>query len=92
MERSSFLVGDKWQLIDWAGLTPTGTFTFTNVSGNYTSDFTDLPALTGGLKWDISQLYITGTIIVAVPEPGRLLLIILGLMALGWRRRRRRTV
>jgi autotransporter-associated beta strand protein len=89
---SSFVVGDKWKLIDWAGLTPNGTFTFTNVTGNYTTDFTDLPTLTGGYKWDISQLYTNGLIIVAVPEPGRLLLLVLSLMALGWRRRRRRTV
>ena len=89
---SSFTVGDSWKLIDWAGISPTGKFSFTNLNGNYTTDFTDLPALASGFMWDISQLYAAGTIVVAVPEPERLLLMILSLMALGWRRRRRRTV
>jgi hypothetical protein len=59
------------------------------MNGNYTSDFVNLPDLGLGRFWDISQLYTAGTIIVAVPEPGRLFLIILGFLALGWRRRRR---
>ncbi|OYW76123.1 MAG: hypothetical protein B7Z37_10245 [Verrucomicrobia bacterium 12-59-8] len=88
---TAFVAGDTWKLIDWAGLTPTGTFTFTNLNGTYTTDFTDLPNLNTNLAWDISQLYSAGTImVVTVPEPGRLLLLILSLMALGWRRRRSR--
>jgi autotransporter-associated beta strand protein len=86
---ASFNVGDTWQLIDWGGIMPTGNFTFSNMNGNYTSDFVNLPDLGLGRFWDISQLYTAGTIIVAVPEPGRLFLIILGFLALGWRRRRR---
>jgi autotransporter-associated beta strand protein len=89
---SSFAAGDQWKLIDWAGITPTGTFTFTNLNGTLTTDFTNLPVLQGSFAWDISQLYTAGIITVAIPEPERLLLIILSLMALGWRRRRRQAV
>jgi autotransporter-associated beta strand protein len=89
---ANFSVGDTWKLIDWGGVTPTGTFSFTNLNGSYTSDFTDLPNLGAGKFWDISQLYTLGNIIVAVPEPGRLLLLLLGFLALGWQRRRRRNV
>jgi autotransporter-associated beta strand protein len=84
---SSFEIGDTWKLIDWAGVVPTSTFS--NLTGNFSSNIVDLPDLGSGRFWDISQLYTTGTIAVAVPEPGRLLLVILGLLALGWRRRRR---
>jgi hypothetical protein len=51
------------------------------------NDF-NLPMLDSGLFWDINQLYTTGTLTVAVPEPGRLVLAILALFTLGWRRRR----
>lgn len=84
---TSFSVGDTWKLIDWGGITPTGTFA--NLTGTFSTDFVDLPALSGGMFWDISQLYDSGIIMVAVPEPGRLLLLLFGLLALGWRRRRR---
>ncbi|WP_397380167.1 autotransporter-associated beta strand repeat-containing protein [Prosthecobacter sp.] len=87
---TSFNVGDSWQLIDWGGLTPTGKFA--NLTGNTSTDFIDLPTLSGGKFWDISNLYTSGIIVVAVPEPGRLLLLLLGVLALGWRRRRRLAV
>jgi hypothetical protein len=87
---TSFNTGDSWKLIDWGGLTPTGTFA--NLSGSSSYDFIDLPTLGAGKFWDISNLYTTGVIVVAVPEPGRLLLLLLGVLALGWRRRRRLAV
>ncbi|WP_395734312.1 autotransporter-associated beta strand repeat-containing protein [Prosthecobacter sp.] len=87
---TSFAEGDSWKLIDWGGLTPTGTFA--NLSGSTSTDFIDLPTLGGGKFWDISNLYTTGVIVVAVPEPARLLLLLFGVLALGWRRRRRLAV
>jgi len=91
----SFEVGDTWQLIDWSGLTSTGTSTinrvgtFSNLTGDYVQS-ADLPTLSNiSLYWNISNLYTTGYITVAVPEPGRMLLLVLGLLCLGWRRRRR---
>jgi hypothetical protein len=48
-------------------------------------DHIDLPSLGGGLSWDTSQVYSSGTIGV-VPSPGTL--VILGLSGLALRRRR----
>jgi hypothetical protein len=39
--------------------------------------------------WYIGDLYTLGTITVAVPEPSRLLMLMFGLIALGFRRRRK---
>jgi autotransporter-associated beta strand protein len=88
---SSFIVGDTWKLIDWSTVTRVGNSTFSNLTGNYLSyaDLPDLDGINSGKFWDISNLYTQGTITVAVPEPGRLLLLILGILALGSRRRRR---
>jgi hypothetical protein len=67
---------------------PTGTFT--GLAGGFVNDPMYLPDLSSvGRMWDISSLYSTGTIIVAVPEPSRCLLLVLGLLALAGRRRRR---
>jgi autotransporter-associated beta strand protein len=81
LDTSTWVSGDSWQLIDWSGVAggtaPTSGFaTF------------DLPSLTG-LAWDTSALYTTGVIVVGVPEPSRLLLLMVGLLGLMLRRRRR---
>ncbi|GEP44649.1 hypothetical protein BGE01nite_39400 [Brevifollis gellanilyticus] len=80
--------GSSWQLIDWAGLTPSGTFSNLNSTiGN----FANLPDLsTQNLAWDVSAIYTTGvvSIVVVIPEPGRAVLLLLGLLALFMRRRR----
>jgi autotransporter-associated beta strand protein len=73
--------GDKWQLFDWSGIA-SGTAPLTGFAS------LNLPMLSGGLLWDTSSLYSTGYIIVAVPEPSRVLLVLLGLLSLMIRRRR----
>jgi autotransporter-associated beta strand protein len=84
---SGWAAGSSWQLIDWAGLTPTGTFfNLTSTVGN----FSNLPDLsTFGLGWDVSAIYSTGVVSIAVvPEPSRAMLLLLGLLGLFLRRRR----
>ncbi len=84
---SGWTAGASWKLIDWAGLTPTGTFSNLSTSiGN----FNDMPDLSGlGLGWDVSALYTAGIVSIAViPEPSRAMLLLLGILALFFRRRR----
>jgi hypothetical protein len=82
----TFISGDIFRLFDWAGLgTLTGTF-----GSNIDSTALGLGVL--GLGLDTTNLFVTsgalaGTISI-VPEPGRALLMLLGLMALFFRRRR----
>lgn len=73
-------VNDSWKLFDWSGL------------GSRTGEFSilALPGLSGDLSWDTSKLYSDGIIsITNVPEPGRMVLLIVAL-AVGVMRRRRR--
>ena len=74
-------IGDMFKLIDWGTLSVAGTGTLT------ASDFT-LPSLATGLFFDTSAFQSYG-IIVVVPEPSRVLLLLLGLCAFFIRRRRR---
>jgi hypothetical protein len=76
-------VGSTWLLIDWAAVSAG-----THNSGTFDDIF--LPTLNSGLAWDTSKLYTDGTISVAgvVPEPGRALLFMAGMVSLLWRRRR----
>jgi len=87
-------LGQVYNLIDWSSLVITD-FTGFDVGTNYrdgsgddASQF-DLPTLSGGLVWDVSQ-FTTSGIIVVVPEPGRAVLLMLGFAALVSRRRRGR--
>ena len=58
---------------------------FGSASGSF--DSMSLPALEGGLQWDMSNLYVAGNLAV-VPEPAGLLLLLCGSFALGLIRRR----
>jgi hypothetical protein len=64
--------GDAFDLFNWGG-----------VAGEF--EAVNLPALGGGLGWDTSNLYSTGTVSV-VPEPAALALLALGAAALLRRR------
>lgn len=77
---TEFAENDSWKLFDWSGLSGP-------VSGSFTHF--DLPTLSSGLTWDLSNLYSQGVISIMVPEPSRLLLMMIGL-AFGILRRRRR--
>lgn len=80
--------GDVFNLLDWTALTNTG---FTagpriRVGGETNYDLL-LPTLGVDQFWDTSLFLSHGTLVV-IPEPGRALLMLLGLMALAFRRRR----
>jgi autotransporter-associated beta strand protein len=78
----SWIQGDVFNLLDWSTLSGGA------ISGSFDSavDF-NLPSLSGGLAWDTTRFVTTGAIAV-VPEPSRALLMLFGLMALFFRRRR----
>ena len=85
----TWAVGTEWKLFDWSGLSGGVNGTFSNLSSPAPFNYVNLPDLsTIGLAWDVSNLYTAGTILVVVPEPGRMLLVFLGLLGLCFRRRR----
>lgn len=88
------IAGDIFDLMDWVGALG-GTF---DVGTNYRNGGNGggdlyLPTLATGLVYDLSLFNSNGIIIVAnagvVPEPGRALLLMLGITSLVLRRRRR---
>jgi autotransporter-associated beta strand protein len=81
--------GDLFNLMDWVSLTA-NSFTFGSryQNGTETTDL-DLPSLSGGLLWDTSLFQSHGVVVVVSPEPGRVMLLLLGLLAMLGRRRRR---
>ncbi|MDZ4402886.1 autotransporter-associated beta strand repeat-containing protein [Prosthecobacter sp.] len=77
----TFQAGDMFRLFDWTGITTR--------TGTFTTDFSDIN-LGSGLSIDTSNLYTQGTISIlgAVPEPSRALLVMFGAAGLMLRRRR----
>ncbi len=81
---TNWVAGDSWQLFDWSGLSSPP------ASGSFVLGNTFTTILLGtGKEWDLSRLYLDGSISIA-PEPGRMVLVLVGL---GWiltvRRRRK---
>lgn len=79
--------GSAWKLFDWYGLTSE----FDNLPTSDSSQGNPLylPNLSSlGLAWDWSRLYTDGTLAIVVPEPGRTLLLSLGLSLVLLRRSR----
>lgn len=69
-------LGDSYDFLDWGSL-----------SGHF--DSLDLPALSAGLVWDTSRLYIDGVLsVAAVPEPASWALLLAGGCAVSGRLRR----
>lgn len=79
---TTWTTGDSWQIFDWSGITAGAP----PVTGFAT---VNLPTLSGALVWDTSALYTSGIIAIGVPEPSRLLLLMLGLFGFLSRRRRK---
>lgn len=76
--------GDVFDLLDWNALNAAGSAG----DRNWTTGLDlQLPTLTGGLNYDFS-LFASAGIIVVTPEPGRMLLLVLGASLLLVRRRR----
>ena len=65
--------GDTFDVLDWG-----------SVSGMFVPN---LPALPGGLSWDSSNLPVNGSLTI-VPEPGTIVLLLIGAVMLYLRRRR----
>ena len=83
-ENMTFNGGNSWDLFDWSNLNFQMTFSDSLAS------FFNLPTLGSGLTWGFDRFMSHGQIYV-VPEPGRAMLLVLGLLALLMRRRRSRS-
>ncbi len=84
---------EAFDLIDWSGLTGSPTFGSqftTSILRDGSADngsAWDLPDISGsGYFWDLSLFTTNGTIAIVVPEPGRCVLLLIGLMTLHLRR------
>ncbi|MEM7147431.1 MAG: hypothetical protein AAF591_20110 [Verrucomicrobiota bacterium] len=84
LDPATFAVGDTWDLIDLFG---GGTFGVSgSTAGLLTTLNTNFPL--NGLIWDVSNFSTDGTITIAVPEPTRVLLMMIGAFLLVFPRRR----
>ena len=86
--------GQVFNLLDWSTLGVNGkdsSLAFTGVFNPSSLSDLVLPTLNAGLNWDTSLFNSKGILVVvgSVPEPKRLLLVVLGLTTIMSRRRRR---
>lgn len=86
LDSTTWQKGDEWTLLDWSlflGTKMAATPTYTGFGS-----LDQLPTLAGGLEWNV---FVTNTSlgIRVVPEPSRVLFLMLGFGALFLRRRRR---
>ncbi|WP_081888048.1 autotransporter-associated beta strand repeat-containing protein [Verrucomicrobium sp. BvORR034] len=80
---TNWVAGDAWQLFDWSGLSSPP------VSGSFVLGTSFTTILLGtGKEWDLSRLYVDGSISIA-PEPGRMMLVLVGFCFMLARRRRK---
>ncbi|WP_265595525.1 autotransporter-associated beta strand repeat-containing protein [Verrucomicrobium sp. BvORR106] len=79
--------GDVFDLMDWVGTLNLDADASGGQGFNLLTDL-ELPTLADGMYWD-TTLFASNGILVAVPEPGRAVLMMLGVVALFGRRRRR---
>lgn len=78
-------LGDSYDFIDWRTPVRGGAML---TAGRF--DHLVLPELAPGLGWDTSRFYVDGSLsVTAVPEPAGYALLAGGLLAMGWRLRRR---
>jgi fibronectin-binding autotransporter adhesin len=86
---SGLAISSIFNLLDWSTTsTKDGTSLSGMAGGNFNlPDNLMLEALTGGLGWD-SSLFDSHGILVVIPEPSRVLLLMLGFLGLLGRRRR----
>jgi fibronectin-binding autotransporter adhesin len=93
----SATIGDSFTLIDWSGVLTTGGFsTGANLRSGADSAMNEgnlnLPDISAVGLWEITAFSGSGALkvsVVAVPEPSRMVLMLLGVMGLMSRRRRR---
>lgn len=84
------MLGQIFNLIDWVGITgfAAGSNTRDGSNDGGATDDLNLPDISGsGLQWDVSQFQAHG-IIAVVPEPSRVILLLLGAGLVTLRRRR----
>ncbi|OAI56559.1 hypothetical protein AYO49_00735 [Verrucomicrobiaceae bacterium SCGC AG-212-N21] len=91
------VLGDTWTLLDWTGSLTLDGFLIGDPRDGASDSLTnlDLPTLSGGIGWNISDLATAGALtltIVSVPEPSRALLFSLFLACVLLRRARPQAV